>query len=107
LFFFTRQLEERKRMGEKEKFGHLLSSVLTSFVVAWSVVRHAKLPPTSSNSSNALLPAATTRISKAQEICCFQHEATGNRVFLELKMYCKEVVKAYVNGGHVVTTVSI
>jgi hypothetical protein len=45
-FFFTRQLEERKKMGERKKFGHLLSSVLTSFVVAWSVVRNAKLPPT-------------------------------------------------------------
>jgi len=28
-----------------------------------------------------------SRTSKVQEICCFQHEATGNRVFLELK--CK------------------
>jgi hypothetical protein len=40
-FFFTRQLEERKRMGEREKFGHLLS-----FVPAWLVVRNAKLFPT-------------------------------------------------------------
>jgi hypothetical protein len=26
-----------------------------------------------------------SRTSKVQEICCFQHEATENRVFLELK----------------------
>jgi hypothetical protein len=25
-----------------------------------------------------------------QEICCFQHEATGNRVFLELKWIAKK-----------------
>ncbi len=33
-FLYTQQLEERKRMGEREKFGHLFSSVPTSFVLA-------------------------------------------------------------------------
>jgi hypothetical protein len=33
-YFLTRQLEERKRMGEREKFRHLLSSVPTLFVPA-------------------------------------------------------------------------
>jgi hypothetical protein len=43
-FFLTQQLEENE--WEREKFGHLLSSVPTSFVLALSVVRNAKLPPT-------------------------------------------------------------
>jgi hypothetical protein len=36
---------------------------------------------TSSNNSKTL---------KMQEICCFQHEPTGNRIFLELKLIAKK-----------------
>jgi hypothetical protein len=48
-----------------------------------------------------------SRTSKVQEICCFQHEATGNKVFSRIEINCKEVVKVYVDGGRAVTTVSI
>jgi hypothetical protein len=40
-----------------------------------------------SGSNNPTPVITTKKTSKVQEISCFQHEATGNRVFLELK--CK------------------
>ncbi len=77
-FFFTRQLEERKGMEKERSFDtcSLVSRLRLSLL--WLVVRNAKLlvgckkrkapsNNTSSNSSNALLPAATTRVATTQE----------------------------------------
>jgi hypothetical protein len=61
--------------------------------------RKAPSNNTSSNSSNALLPATTTRVATTQEFqkhkksVAFEHEATGNKVFLELKMRRKKEMK--------------
>jgi hypothetical protein len=76
--FFTRQLEEKKRMEKERSFDtcSLVSRLCLSLL--WLVVRNAKLlvgckkrkapsNNTSSNSSNALLPAATTRVATTQE----------------------------------------
>jgi hypothetical protein len=73
VFFLTQQLEEKE--WEREKFGHLLSSVPTSFVLALSVVRNAKLPPTT--------PVATvvTRSLRQQ-----QHEFQKHKKFVAFNM---------------------
>jgi hypothetical protein len=76
--FFTRQLEKRKRMEKERSFDtySLVSRLCLSLL--WLVVRNAKLlvgckkrkapsNNTSSNSSNALLPVATTRVATTQE----------------------------------------
>jgi hypothetical protein len=35
------------------------------------------------------------------------HEGGWDEILMYIEMYCKEVVKAYVNDGRVVTTVNI
>jgi hypothetical protein len=88
--FFTQQFpRENESKIERKETGlrNLLVGLnvtqklpLTAIVVATCALSLHSLQQqqhhTSSNNS---------RTSKVQEICCFQHEATGNRVFLELK----------------------
>ncbi len=76
--FFTRQLEERKRMEKERSFDTCFLVSRLRLSLLWLIVRNAKLlvgckkrkapsNNTSSNSSNALLPATTTRVATTQE----------------------------------------
>jgi hypothetical protein len=83
----TRARMKKKRQGFETCFPTLLVGLnvtqklpLATTVVATCVpsLRFLQQQQHHTSSNNS-------RTSKVQEICCFQHEATGNRVFLELK----------------------
>ncbi len=93
--FFTRQFQrENKSKTERKETG--LRNLFPGFV-GWLECNTRAL--SRSNSSSNLrsfrqqqhhTSSNNSRASKVQEICCFQHEATGNRVFLELKWIAKK-----------------
>jgi hypothetical protein len=93
-YFFVFYLTASREKKRKAKgFWNLLFSVPTLLVVR-NVITQAPSTNICSNTNSALLPTTTTLVTTTQElkitkkICCYQHEATETRVFLELD--CKE-----------------
>jgi hypothetical protein len=97
LFFFnflldsfkerTRAREREKRQGFEICFPALLVGLNVTQKLPLAVIVVATYAPSlrSLRQQQHHTSSNNSRTSKVQEICCFQHEATGNRVFLELK----------------------
>jgi len=95
IYLFILILFLGRHRREKKKKGRGALKAVQRFQLGMNVTR--KLPPaaivvaTCAPSLRSLrqqqhhTSSKNSRTSKVQEICCFQHEATGNRVFLELK----------------------
>jgi hypothetical protein len=97
LFFFkflldsfkerTKARQREKKQGFETCFPALLVglNVTRKLSLAATVVATCALSLRSFRQQQHHTSSNNSRTSKVQEICCFQHEATGNRVFLELK----------------------
>jgi hypothetical protein len=93
-FFLLDSFKKRTRARQREKrqgFETCFSALLVGLNVTQKLLLVAIVVATCAPSLRSLrqqqhhTSSNNSRTSKVQEICCFQHEATGNRVFLELK----------------------
>jgi hypothetical protein len=93
-FFLVDSFKERTRARQREKrqgFETCFPALLVGLNVTQKFPLIATVVATCAPSLRSLqqqqhhTSSNNSRTSKVQEICCFQHEATGNRVFLELK----------------------
>jgi hypothetical protein len=83
----TKARQREMRQGFETCFPALLVglNVTRKLSLAATVVATCTLSLRSFRQQQHHTSSNNSRTSKVQEICCFQHEATGNRVFLELK----------------------
>jgi hypothetical protein len=94
VFFLLESFKERTRARQREK-RHGFKTCFPALLVGLNVTQKLPLATTvvatcapslrSFRQQQHHISSNNSRTSKVQEICCFQHEAIGNRVFLELK----------------------
>jgi hypothetical protein len=83
----TKARQREKRQGFKTNFSALLVGLNVTQKLPLVVTVVATCAPSlrSLRQQQHHTSSNNSRTSKVQEICCFQHEAIGNRVFLKLK----------------------